>query len=179
MSKTRLTVSLSRSSFQNLAQQVKLYKERLNKGVELGVQEATKQLYDLIIANCISNNLANYQSDIHWEYDETTKTGRVYTDQIIIIFNEFGTGREGKQDSWATELGYTVNASGKGDKGWWYPTTLTDPNPYKWVDKDGQLRALTHGLPSKHIFYNALKEIEPLLAKDIGLNIARLTGDMY
>ena len=52
-----------------------------------------------------------------------------------------------------------------GERGWWYPTTEEDPNPYKWTDESGQLRAWTKGQVATRNFYNALKRAEELFSE--------------
>ena len=59
--------------------------------------------------------------------------------------------------------------NGHGEKGWWYPTTENDPNPYKWTDESGTLRAWTKGLPAERSFYEALeraREMFPQIAEE-------------
>lgn len=167
MSKVTLKGTLSTNSFRHLAKQVELYKERVNKGVGLGVKEATERLYELIIKNCEENNITIHHSNIYYDYDSTKNVGRVWTDDIVIIFNEFGTGIKGTQDEWASSLGYEVNASGKGEKGWYF------------YNQEHNYGGLTHGIRSKHIFYNALQEIEKDLASNIAITISKTVGNMY
>ncbi len=173
MSKVILKGSLSRSSFQKLIKDLEKYKSDLRKGANLGVKEASLKFYNLVIAKMKNYNLSNHISEVKYEDLSTDKTQayRVYTNDIVIMFHEFGTGIKGTDDTWANSFGYKVNDTGKGEAGWWYPTDLSDPNPHKWTDKSGQLRALTHGLTSKHIFYESLKEIEKDLAKEVQLKI--------
>lgn len=167
MSKIVLKGTLTKNSFGHLAKQVEIYKERLNEGVSLGVEEATVKLYDLIIKNCAENNITLHHQYIYCEYDKIKHEGRVWTDDIVIIFNEFGTGIKGTQDEWANELGYQVNASGKGEEGW------------SFYNKEHNYGGITHGIRSKHMFINALQEIEPELAKDVSISISKTVGNMY
>ena len=156
-----------------------MIKEAYNNSSEEFVEYATKRLYDLFIINCNSYNITNPETRINYDYDKNTKTGRVYTDDIVIIFNEFGTGIKGVQDDWADEYGYVVNRSGKGESGWWYPAKEDDPNPYKWTDKSGQLRALTHGLDSRHMLYDAYMQLQSELGEIIEMTIGKELGDLY
>lgn len=167
MSKVVLKGTISNNSFGHLAKQVELYKKNFNKGVQLGVEEATKKLYDTVIKNCIDNNITIHHKNINWKFDKSKNEGRVWTDDIVIIFNEFGTGINGTQDEWANKLGYQVNASGKGEKGWYF------------YNSEHAYGGITHGIRSKHMFINALREIEPLLAKDVSISISKTVGKMY
>ena len=167
MSKVTLKGNLTKNSFGNLAKQVELYKRRLNEGVGLGVEQATMELYDLIIKNCKDNNITIHHNNIFCKYDKDKKQGVVYTDDIVIIFNEFGTGIEGTQDEWANEMGYQVNESGKGQDGWYF------------YNREHNYGGITHGIRSKHMFINALKEIEQQLAKNVSIAISKTVGKMY
>ena len=76
-------------------------------------------------------------------------------------YHEYGTGIIGSQIPHTAEAlakaGWKYDVNGHGEKGWWYPTTENDPNPYKWTDESGTLRAWTKGLPAERAFYEALE----------------------
>ena len=122
---------------------------------------------NLVIENCVKNNITLHHENIYYKYDKTINEGRVWTDDIVIIFNEFGTGIKGSQDEWANAMGYQVNLSGKGEEGW------------RFYNEEHDYGGLTHGIVSKHMFINALKEIEPQLAKTISVSISKTVGAMY
>lgn len=170
---------MSVSQIQNLKSQLEKIKLAYSQGCENFVEYAIQRLYELFIQNCNSHNISNSEARIHYEYNKETKIGRVYTDDMVIIFNEFGTGIKGTQDEWASKYGYQVNASGKGAEGWWYPTDENDPNPHKWKDKDGQLRALTHGLNSRHMLYDAYMQLQSEIGEIIEMTIGKKIGDLY
>lgn len=81
-------------------------------------------------------------------------------------YHEYGTGIIGAQFPHTAEAlskaGWKYDINGHGEKGWWYPTTDKDPNPYKWTDESGQLRAWTKGLPAERAFYEALEKAKEL-----------------
>lgn len=167
------------NQIQQLKKQIVKIKQAYSVGCENLVEYATQRLYELFVQNCKLYNISNPESRIHIEYNKNLKIGRVYTDDIVIIFNEFGTGIKGTQDEWASQYGYQVNASGKGEDGWWYPTDESDPNPYKWKDKDGQLRALTHGLDSRHMLYDAYMQLQNEFSEIVEMTIGKVIGDLY
>lgn len=74
----------------------------------------------------------------------------------VTLFFEYGTGVKGQSDPHpkAPQAGWVYDVNKHGEYGWWYPTTTNDPNPYKYVDKQGVLRAWTKGKFSKPVFYN-------------------------
>lgn len=89
------------------------------------------------------------------------------------LFYEMGTGVVGASHpavgEYVKRFGWVYDVNGHGEEGWWYPTTEDDPNPYKWTDPGGQLRAWTKGLEALNGFYNAYKLIEQNI-KDITLH---------
>lgn len=170
---------MSVKQINQLKQQLEKIKKAFDNGCENLVEYATQRLYELFVQNCKSHDITNPESRISYNYNKETKIGRVYTDDIVIIFNEFGTGIKGTQDEWANTFGYEVNKSGKGQNGWWYPTEESDPNPYKWRDDEGQLRALTHGLDSRHMLYDAYMQLQSELGEIIDLSFGKALGDLY
>lgn len=177
MKKITLTTNLSVNQIKNLKEQLNKINQAYETGCENFVEYATQRLYELFKINCEKYNLNT--NEVLMDYDKTTKIGRVYTDDMIIIFNEFGTGIKGTQDEWANNYGYQVNKSGRGAIGWWYPTDEQDPNPHKWIDKDGNLRALTHGLDSRHMLYDAYMQLQSEIGNIIEITIGKAIGDLY
>lgn len=167
MTKTQLTATLSKDSFGNLAKKVQLYGEKYKLGISRGIEESTKQCYDLICKMMSSNNLSSHIGNIKWEFDNKTNKGKISTTDIVIIFHEFGTGIKGTQDEWANIFGYTVNSSGKGDKGWYFK------------NKNHGYDGITHGLTTKHIFYQAMLEMQKQLPKNVEISVSKTVGAMY
>ncbi len=161
MSKTILSATLSKNSFQDIVRKVKQYKESLNNGVELGVEEALFKLYDLICEEFSQYGEGTHLPNIAMEYDPIMKSGRIFTNDMAIIFNEFGTGEKGVQDEWANAFGYEVDATNRGEEGWTFR-----------VEEEGDVFIHTHGIESRHMFYNALKKLEPQFADIINYNIS-------
>lgn len=89
------------------------------------------------------------------------------------LFYEMGTGVVGSNNPAVSEYvqkyGWIYDHHGHGNDGWWYPTTPDDPNPYKWTDPDGQLRAWTKGLEAMKGFFHA-SQLIAFTIKDITLD---------
>lgn len=166
MTKVKLLANLSVDSIKELKQKLERVKPTLDYGRENFVEYATQRLYDLVIQECSKYNISNPSGRINAEYDKNNKIGRVYTSDMVIILNEFGTGIRGIQDEWANKYGYQVNQSGKGAEGWVYP-------------KDDDTFGFTHGLDSRHMFYNAYLQIQLELGEMIEMTIGKALGDLY
>lgn len=74
---------------------------------------------------------------------------RVGTDYAIYV--EYGTGIVGSWNPHPKPWEYDIN--GHSYKGWYYPTTESDPNPYKHV-YNGQLYGFTRGMESRPFMYD-------------------------
>ena len=169
MQKT-ITASLSKNSFGKVADYFEKYKKALEQSVNNSILKTTLFLYETIVANCNNNGIINHTNEIKWSYDEKTNTGKVYTNDNVIIFNEMGTGITGSNNphpnpskefsSWK----YDVN--NHGEKGWYYPK---EDGTFGW----------TKGLPSRHMFYDAFNTIRPLLKENIAIEITKTTEDLY
>ena len=92
-------------------------------------------------------------------YVETDSEGYGGKFSIALAF-EYGTGIVGQNNP---KIGaWAYNIKGHID-GWWYPTNESDPNPYKWVDKDGGLHAFTRGFEGYEVYRYTLEEIKKQL----------------
>ena len=167
MARTKLTAVLSKDSFNQLANKVELFGQQYIKGLQLGIEEATNQCYQLISQKMETYGLSDHIGNIKVEFDLKNNIGKISTEDIVIIFHEFGTGIKGTQNKWADLFGYTVNQSGKGEDGWYFKN---EKNNYEGI---------THGLTSKHIFYESLREIQQQLPRTVSISIAKTVGAMY
>ncbi len=169
----KMTIELSKQSLERAIKNLQDFADDYKKGISNSIKAATERLYQLIIAYCNSENVGNYTDAIQWEYDEKKNVGRVWVTSegkeshgLVIILNEFGTGIKGTQDGYANKHGYKVNASGKGETGWAFPTKNGE---FKW----------THGLPSKHMFYNAFQDVKREFGDIINIELQGTIGKLY
>ena len=167
MSKTVLKANLSKDSLDRLINQIKIYGEKVQDGTQLGIEETLKETYEFICNKMKANNLEDHVSSVEWKYDSLKNSGYIKTNDIVIIFHEFGTGIKGTQDEWANAFDYQVNQSGKGEKGWFF------------YNKKNNYGGITHGLVSKHIFYEAMLEAEKKLPKNVQISVSKTVGAMY
>lgn len=168
--KTTLTMELSKSSIENAKKLLQQYKQGLTNGVSNSVKVITQMVYETVKANCYSNGIYNHTNNIWMEYNLSNNTGKVATNDTVIIINEMGSGIVGKNNphpkpapgfvSWK----YDVNAHG--ERGWIYPK---DDGTFGW----------TKGLPSRHMFYDAFNQIKDKIGSTISIEIYKTTKDLY
>lgn len=168
--KTTRTVELSKQSLEEAIKFLNNYKDAYLKGVDNAVKYATEAMYNKVLEYCYANGISNHTSQIHWKYYEDTKQGRVWTNDMVIIFNEMGTGIVGSNNPHPNPDGpfkswkYDVNEHG--EKGWKYPK---EDGTYGW----------TKGLPSRHMFYSAFQDIKNEIGDIVDIEIRKTVGDLY
>lgn len=168
--KTLLTMELSKKSLEKAKKFLNKYQEAYSKGVDNAVKYATEMMYNKVLEYCYANGISNHTSQIQWQYDDNTKTGRVWTNDMVIIFNEMGTGIVGSNNPHPNPDGpfkswkYDVNEHG--EKGWKYPK---EDGTYGW----------TKGLPSRHMFYSAFQDIKSEIGNIVDIEIRKTVGDLY
>ena len=163
-------MELSKKSLEEAKRFLNKYQEAYSKGIDNAVKYATEMMYNKVLEYCYANGISNHTSQIQWQYDDNTKTGRVWTNDVVIIFNEMGTGIVGSNNPHPNPDGpfkswkYDVNEHG--EKGWIYPK---EDGTYGW----------TKGLPSRHMFYSAFQDIKDEIGNIVDIEIRKTVGDLY
>ena len=159
-------MELSKKSLEEAKKFLNKYQEAYSKGIDNAVKYATEMMYNKVLEYCYANGISNHTSQIQWQYDDNAKSGRVWTNDMVIIFNEMGTGIVGSNNPHPNPDGpfkswrYDVNEHG--EKGWKYPK------------EDG-----TYGLPSRHMFYSAFQDIKSEIGNIVDIEIRKTVGDLY
>ena len=163
-------MELSKKSLEEAKKFLNKYQEAYSKGIDNAVKYATEMMYNKVLEYCYANGISNHTSQIQWQYDDNAKTGRVWTNDMVIIFNEMGTGIVGSNNPHPNPDGpfkswkYDVNEHG--EKGWKYPK---EDGTYGW----------TRGLPSRHMFYSAFQDIKNEIGNIVDVEIRKTVGDLY
>lgn len=163
-------MELSKKSLEEAKKFLSKYQEAYSKGIDNAVKYATEMMYNKVLEYCYANGISNHTSQIQWQYDDNAKSGRVWTNDMVIIFNEMGTGIVGSNNPHPNPDGpfkswkYDVNEHG--EKGWKYPK---EDGTYGW----------TKGLPSRHMFYSAFQDIKSEIGNIVDIEIRKTVGDLY
>lgn len=163
-------MELSKKSLEETKKFLNKYQEAYSKGIDNAVKYATEMMYNKVLEYCYANGISNHTSQIQWQYDDNAKSGRVWTNDMVIIFNEMGTGIVGSNNPHPNPDGpfkswrYDVNEHG--EKGWKYPK---EDGTYGW----------TKGLPSRHMFYSAFQDIKSEIGNIVDVEIRKTVGDLY
>lgn len=168
--KKKIVTELSIKSITETIQKLENYIKALNKGTDNAVKKATETLYKKVLENCSKGNLGRFAGSIHKSYDEAKKEGRVWTDDLVIIINEFGSGIGGPSGDldrgYAEKHGYQIDMSGKGESGWAYPK---QDGTYGW----------THGIRSKKMFFEAYEEVKKEYKDIVNMSLNGEIGKLY
>lgn len=163
-------MNLSKNSIRETKKYLEEYKQGLTTGTDNGVKIITQAMYEAVKANCYANGIYNHTNNVQMVYDPNTNTGKVMTNDNVIIFNEMGTGVVGKNNPHPkpndTFASWQYDINEHGEKGWYYPK---DDGTYGW----------TKGLPSRHMFYDAFNQIKDKVSDTIAIEIYKTTKDLY
>ena len=91
-------MELSKKSLEEAKKFLNKYQEAYSKGIDNAVKYATEMMYNKVLEYCYANGISNHTSQIQWQYDDNAKSGRVWTNDMVIIFNEMGTGIVGSNN---------------------------------------------------------------------------------
>lgn len=163
-------MELSKSSLKSAINYLNKFKYAYAKGIDNTIIHATEMMYEKVKQYCYENGINEHTDNIYMEYDYQTKTGKVWSNDLVIIFNEMGTGVVGSNNphpnpspqfkSWK----YDINEHG--EKGWIY---LKGDGTYGW----------TKGLPSRHMFYDAFNDIKNDIGTIVDVELRKTVGDLY
>lgn len=148
------------------------FAENFEKAIDDGLKEFTerikKKYYEIGASYSIpSSVLGNVTHKFIGKGVELT-----FGNEVTLFF-EYGTGIKGQSEPHpkAPQEGWIYDVNTHGEFGWWYPTTESDPNPYKYVDKQGVLRGWTKGKFSKPVVYKTwlwgTRSINPIIRKHV------------
>lgn len=116
------------------------------------IEDLTNKAYDLVKAN-VSEYAPVHASNIFQEV--SGNTGKVYTNDKVLIYNEYGTGIVGSQNP-HPDL-----------KGWTYMTNNNINYAVGWhyLNEETGEAGFTKGLPARKGFYNSREQMKAV-AKD-------------
>lgn len=164
--KTTVTIELSKQSLNAAKDLIREYKNNYERGICDSVRMATEAMYNKVLQKCYENGIHDHVDAIHWDYDEATRTGKVWTNDYVLMFNEMGTGIVGLYNPHPMLGNWKYDINEHGEKGWWYPK---NDGTYGW----------TKGLPSRRMFYDAYCEMVDELRDYVEIELQKNIGDLY
>lgn len=150
-----VTIKINVGNLSKTVNDMGAYGNKLEEAFREGIIEFGDRLNDKIHQNMIAYGVPeSVTSTVRLK-----PSGRgieIHVAGELVEFFEYGTGILGSSSPHpAPFTPWIYDVNGHGDKGWWYPTTDSDPNRYKWTDSMGQLRAWTRGKIARPFIYDS------------------------
>lgn len=148
--------------------QIRAYEKKLDSAEDIIVDELLNIGYKIVKENVLImvHPLTGEVASSITIMKDGKGSGMIMSTSEHAVYVEFGTGVKGSQREHpaADTLGYRYDVNSHGERGWYYPTIPEDPNPTKFVDKEGQLRAWTAGQQSHPFMYDSAQELRAYVA---------------
>ena len=166
MSKT-LNVNLSNDSINSAIESLNQLRNDLKKSVNVSVKQATETFKDKVVENCYANNIHDHASNVQSSFDESTNTGKVFTSDPVLAYQERGTGIVGSNNPHPDpQLSWQFDINEHGEAGWLYP-------------KGDGTYGRTSGLTSKHMFYDAANDMKTEFGSIISTELEKIEDNLY
>ena len=148
-------MSLSKASIQESIKKIQRISDRLPKNIILATKDLMDASYDLLVEYYKKENLSNHISTLNKEIISDGYGFRLWTNDWIVIFNEYGTGvvGEGTHPD-PKDYKYNIKTQYKDSTG-------------KWVYFNDDLDSFitTRGMRAKHMFYDLEEQIKLYASK--------------
>ena len=148
-------INLSIQTLQEVQKKLQKKENNLKNNIKLATIDLMETTYELLIELYKNNNLINHTNTLYRELIDDGNGFRIWTNDWIVIFNEYGTGVKGS-GTHPNSMNYKYNIDSK----------YKDKNG-KWVyfNKTIDSFVTTQGMVAKHMFYDA-EEIIKRYIKD-------------
>lgn len=145
-------MQLSKKSIQETIAKVREIKNRTDENMKLATVSLMEATFESLVNVFKDNNLSNHINSLQKEINNNGYGFRIWTDDWIIIFNEYGTGIKG-EGTHPNPSGYSYNIK----------TEYKDEFG-RWVYYNDKTDSFitTSGMPAKHMFY----DVEQLLKEN-------------
>lgn len=97
------------------------------------------------------------------------------------MYVEYGTGVVGRdsQHPDTSRVGWRYDTNAHGEMGWWYPSSIDDPNPTKYRNDNGWW-AWTKGQRARPFMYEtwmwAMENCTKIISEEIGKEVEKVKG---
>lgn len=142
------------------------------KGLDKGFEELAEKIKEKVMENLAKYGLGGSPMMNSVHVVDTGSGLSVTVGSDYAMFVEYGTGVVGRDSKPHPHLktGWVYNSKGHGDRGWYYPTTSDDPNPWKHF-YGGQLYGWTKGEMARPFMYDSWKWARASYTQILGKNI--------
>lgn len=151
--------------------------------IKNGIEELAERLVDKVRENLSAYGLGDSKLITNIDVEILDSGISISIGSDYAIFVEYGTGIVGSQNPHPKldTIGWIYDVNQHGEKGWYYPTIESDPNPYK-IMINGQLYAWTKGMPSRPFMYETwlwgTRSANNIINKHINKELRKLESDL-
>lgn len=138
-----LTTTLSTKSIQETIKKLQKIENRTEKNMILATKDLMEATYETLVKTFKENNLSGHVNSIHKELTNKGLGFRIWTNDWIVIFNEYGTGIKGQGTHPEPKYQYNIDTEFKDEFGRWV-----------YYNDDTNSFVTTSGMPAKHMFYD-------------------------
>ena len=150
MAYNELDLNIDLGNITKVIGDVDKFADAVQRGIELGIKDLSDRMKDKLIENMTLYGLATSPLMNKISVDPSSNGIKISIGDYG-MYVEFGTGIVGASNPHPHPWIYDVN--GHGEKGWFYPTDASDPNPWKHY-YNGKLYAWTKGQKARPFMYN-------------------------
>lgn len=144
MAKVTLAMELSKTSIQKTIKKLQNIKSRTSENMKLATIDLMGITFETLKKVLIANNLSNHIDEVKKEITNNGLGFRIWTTDMIIIFNEYGTGITGEgTHPEPKNYKYNVQSKFKDEKGRWV-----------YYNDETLSYVTTDGMQAKHMFYD-------------------------
>lgn len=139
-----ITIELSKKSIQEAISKLHQIKINTDENIKLATISLMNATYDSLVNVFRDNNLSNHISSIQKEIIDNGYGFRIWSNDWIVIFNEYGTGIKGEgTHPEPNGYSYNIKTDYKDEFGRWV-----------YYNDDIGTFVTTSGMPAKHMFYD-------------------------
>lgn len=154
---TKITTNLSARKIQETINRLQSISNLTDENIKQATYDLMEETYNSLCDVFDDNNLSNHKSNLNKEITYDGYGFRIWTDDWVIIFSEYGTGVKG-EGTHPNPKGYSYNHHIQTEQ----EEKMHLPEEY-WIYYDDGSFHITNGQVAKHMFY----DVEQMLNEHI------------
>ena len=142
-------MDLSGKKIQEITKKLQNIENRIPENIKLATRDLMNVTYETLMQVFDANNLSNHKSAVQKDMIDNDMGFKIWTNDWVIIFNEYGTGIVGS-GTHPNPKNYEYNKSSdsKDSQGRWI-----------YFNEHANSYLTTSGMPAKHMFYDVEEAI--------------------
>lgn len=137
-------MNLSKKSIQEITKRLQNIENRTQENMKLATKDLMNVVYETLVKVFEANNLSSHIGSIKKEPDVDGLGFRIWTNDWVVIFNEYGTGIKGQgTHPKPKKYQYNMQSEFKDENGRWV-----------YYNSTTESFVTTNGMIAKHMFYD-------------------------